>query len=65
MNEHGELLLSWEQNMLIIRANGSFNEEGALAGIKAIKKSVLTKNLNVWYRLGFWNEDYLASPSTL
>jgi hypothetical protein len=65
MNRHGELQLSWEGNILIVKAKGAFNNEGALAGVIAIKKLVSTKNLPSWHRLGFWDEEYLGSPSTL
>jgi hypothetical protein len=65
MNKHGDLQVSWEGNILIIKAKGAFNEEGALAGIIEIKKIVSTKNLVSWHRLGFWDEEYLGSPSTL
>jgi hypothetical protein len=65
MNKHGELLLLWEGSNLIIEAKGPFNEEGALAGIVAMKKSVAIKNLATWQRLGVWDEEALGSPSTL
>ena len=65
MNKHGELLLSWEGSILVIKAKGAFNEEGALDGIKAIKKSVSTKDISTWQRLGFWDDEYLGSPATL
>jgi hypothetical protein len=65
MNKHGELLLSWEESILIVRANGSFNEEGALAAVTEVKKSVLAKKHPCWQRLGFWDEEYLGSPETM
>ena len=65
MEKHGELLVSWEENILIIKVNGSFNKEGALAGITAIKESICRKNIETGHRLGFWDEEYLGSPSTM
>lgn len=65
MKKHGELLLSWEENIFIIHAKGAFNEEGAIAGIAAMKESVLAQNLVVWNRLLFWDDECLSSPSTL
>jgi hypothetical protein len=65
MEKHGELLFSWEENILIVKVSGSFNKEGALAGITAIKESVCNKNKRIWHRLGFWDEEYLGSPSTM
>lgn len=65
MDKHGELLISWEKSLLVIKTKGPFNEEGALAGIIKIKESVVTKNVKNWQRLGVWDEASLASPDAL
>lgn len=65
MNRHGEVLLSWEGNILIIRAKGAFNEEGVQHAIDAIKETVSASKLDIWHRLGIWDEEALGSPSTL
>jgi hypothetical protein len=64
MNKHGEVLLSWEGSILIVKVKGPFNDEGAIDAVHEIKKSVYSKNIATWYRLGFWDEEALGSPST-
>jgi hypothetical protein len=65
MNKHGEVLLSWAGSILIVKAKGPFNDEGALAAIDEINKFVSSKNLATWYRLGIWDDATLGSPSTI
>jgi hypothetical protein len=65
MNKHGEFLLSWEVNLLVVKAKGPFNEEGTFAGIVEIEKFVSAKNIAPWCKLGIWDKESLGSPVAL
>lgn len=65
MNKHGELLFSWEKNILIVHAKGPFNEEGAFAETNKLKKFILKMNVTKWGKLGIWDDESLGSAEAI
>jgi hypothetical protein len=65
MQSHGELILEWKKDLLIVYPKGPFNEEGALDAIQSLKNAVLFRNIDNWARLEVWEEDTLGSPKVM
>jgi hypothetical protein len=65
MQSHGEIILNWQGNVLIINPQGPFNEEGAVKAINTVKNSIHIKNRTSWSRLEVWGEDTLGSPTVM
>ena len=65
MQPHGELILEWKADLLIVHPKGPFNEEGVVDAIDSLKSAVKTYNSGKWFRLEVWEEDTLGSPTVM
>ncbi len=65
MKAHGYADLSWYKNVLTMDIHGPFNDEGVMLSIKHMKKSVLNKNLKLWYRIEKLDTEAMGSPLTM
>jgi hypothetical protein len=61
-NGHGEVSLQWDNDLLIIKAYGPFNEIGVQHSLEKIQTSIEDRNLKSWRKLDFWDEDAFGSP---
>jgi len=64
MIQHGNLSFKWSDDIFIVHAQGSFNEEGTIAAHNDFQKSILNSGLSCWYRLEIWGEA-LGTPEAL
>ncbi len=64
MLEHGELALEWQGDVLILRPQGAFNEEGTMAAFTLFRQFVLDSNKPAWLRLEVWG-DTLGVPESM
>ena len=65
MEHHGDVKVAWDGSILIVHAQGPFNDEGMQRAITAVQTVVLAKNLPRWQRLSICDKETLGSPSTL
>ncbi len=65
MEPHGELTFHWVENILVVRANGPFNDEGTRVAREAFQVNVLKGGFATWYRLELWDESVLGTPDAM
>jgi len=65
MNKHGDMTLSWQEDLFIIEVNGPFNKEGVIFWFSELKKSVENKKFKTWRRLEIWDEEVFSSPESM
>lgn len=65
MKNHGDVIINWQEEVLIIKPIGPFNEEGQKWANTIAKKSVLTKSLKQWSRIEVWADETMGSPDSL
>jgi hypothetical protein len=65
MYKHGEISFTWQNDILIVKVKGPFNEESIAHYAPILKDSVLNRSVDKWKRLEFWNDEALGCPKTL
>jgi len=65
MEEHGEITLQWIEDILIVKAEGPFNEEGTLAAMKKYQQCILDSGRTSWLRLELWDNEALGTPQAM
>lgn len=65
MDKHGEISFTWENDVFIIKAVGSFNEQGIKYYAPILKEALLNRTVDKWKRLEVWDEEALGCPKTL
>jgi hypothetical protein len=51
MQSHGKVIFEWQDDLLIVKPIGPFNEEGAIDVIETLKSSNISKKINAWSQL--------------
>ncbi|MCL6416248.1 hypothetical protein MIB92_11345 [Aestuariirhabdus sp. Z084] len=65
MRSHGKLALEWQGELLIVRPQGPFNEEGVAKARRHLIQSIKNSQHNYWLRLEIWDEESLGSPRVM
>ena len=65
MNRHGEILFTWENDILIVQVIGAFNEQGIEYYVPLMRKYILNRAVDKWSRLELWDDEALGCPQTL
>ncbi len=65
MEQHGNIKLKWENDLLIVKVEGSFNEEGTDAAIKTYQKYIQASGISAWLQLELWEEHTLGGPDSM
>lgn len=65
MKKHGNMNLSWQEDLFILEIEGPFNEDGMAFWFAELKKSVESKGIKEWRRLELWNDQVLGSPKSI
>ena len=59
---HGEISLEWQDDILIINAQGPFNPEGILLASKHFQECVENREHKSWVRLDISDQETLGEP---
>jgi len=65
LNLHGQVTISWEEDLFVVSAYGPFNEEGLIYCANKLMEQVSSRNLANWKKLEIWDDKTLASPDAL
>ena len=65
MNKHGNMVFSWQKDVLIIEVRGAFNKEGIDFWFSEIKKYFKNNGVKVWRRLEIWDEEAMGIPESI
>ena len=65
MKPHGNITLYWNDDLLVVKTFGPFNEIGLKIIISEIRDSILNKGLKSWRKLEIWDEETLGSPEVI
>ncbi|MFD2165097.1 hypothetical protein ACFSJY_02375 [Thalassotalea euphylliae] len=65
MKPHGSWYIAWQDDLMTIDLEGSFNKEGVLQLQHDIRSEVLRKKMTEWARLEIFHVDTLATPDAV
>ncbi len=65
MNKHGNMVFSWQKDLLTIEIRGAFNKEGMEFWFSEIKKYFKNNGIKVWRRLEIWDEEAMGIPESI
>lgn len=64
-NEHGQIIFSWRDDVLILDIEGAFNCEGVEYATNQLIKTVDDKGFSKWRRLEILSDEVMGSPEVL
>ena len=67
MIEHGAINIDWEDNFLIVHAQGAFNREGLMQAEQEIRQFLKSNppTSTVWYRIDLLSASTLPTPESI
>ena len=65
MEQHGNVNVFWDGDILTLKTQGAFNKKGVDQGNALLKSMVLNREYEQWYRLQILDEQTLASPENI
>ena len=65
MNHHGNINMSWDDDIFTLKIKGAFNEVSLQYYGPLLMESVLNREVKLWKRLEIWDDEVLGSPTTI
>ncbi|WDE11304.1 hypothetical protein [Thalassomonas haliotis] len=65
MEKHGVATFSWQENLLVIKVYGPFNEEGIESAFEQARQCVINRQAQRWNRLEILDNETLGSPAVV